>query len=208
MKEARVLVGVPIPCDFRADARVVGMLESWRSYKDVTTYYPATSSAAEGQDKIVQFAMHMQPRPTHILFCDYDVLARPTTLAKLIAHDKDIISGVYPINRKGFIYWCCSKEVPFSPMPIDELPDNLFKAACPSNGIMLAKMEVFDKIQWPYWDEEKQVGGIKLGHDLYFFKKAREAGYDLWIDPKLKCNHFKTVDLLGIAKNYAKGKTK
>ena len=203
-----ILVGVPIPPNFRADARVVGMLEAWRAYKNVITYYPSTGSAEAGQTKIVWVAKHMIPRPTHILFVDYDVLPRTNTLMKLVEHDKDIISGVYPTIQKCEVGWCLSKEDPFVPMPIEDLPNNPFKAASISNGMMLVKMEVFDRIKWPYWKSESdEEGVVTLGADLFFFQKARAAGYDLWVDPKLKCNHFKTVDLLGIAKNYMKGNT-
>ena len=202
-KESFILVGVPLPCDFRADARVVSMVEAWRS-TSCMSYYPATRSAAEGQDKIVQMALRMKPRPTHILFMDYDVLPRLNTLPKLLEHDKDIVSGVYPIVQKCVISWCASKEEPFKAIPINELPENLFKAKTISNGMMLVKTEVFDNLEWPYWREEYKVGGVSLGADEYFFTKARKAGYDLWIDPKLKCNHFKTIDLLGMAFKYIK----
>ena len=43
---------------------------------------------------------------------------------------------------------------------------------------------------------------LKTGADIYFFDKARAAGYDLWVDPKVKCGHFRMVDLLGVVKNY------
>ena len=204
MKDVSVLVGCPLPPSFRADARVIGMLESWGAAKNVITYYPSTGSAECGQDKIVQFAKRMIPRPTHILFVDYDVLPRPSTLVKLINHDKDIISGVYPTTQKCKIGWCLSKDEPFSPMPIMDLPNNPFKASVVCNGMMLVRTEVFDKVEWPYWRTEYKVDGIKAGADIYFCKKVKEAGYDLWVDPKLKCNHFKMVDLLGIAKTYIK----
>jgi len=199
-----VLVGCPLSPNFRADSRVVGMLEAWRA-KNVLTYYPSTGAAECGQDKIVQFAKRMIPRPTHILFVDYDVLPRPNTLTKLLEHDKDIISGVYPIIQKCDIKWCLSKDEKFNLMEIEDLPNNPFKANVVCNGIMLVKMEVFDKIEWPYWRTEYSVGGIDAGADIYFCRKAKAAGYDLWIDPKIKCNHFKMVDLLGIVKKYVKG---
>ena len=203
-KDVLVLVGCPIPPSFRADARVVGMLEAWGAQKNVVTYYPSTGSAECGQDKIVEFANKMIPRPTHILFVDYDVLPRGNTLGKLLEHDKDIVSGIYPTTQKCEIKWCLSRDEKFELMPINELPNNLFKVNVVSNGMMLVKMEVFDNLDWPYWRTEYAPGDIVTGADIYFCRKAKQAGYDLWVDPKIKCNHFKMVDLLGIAKLYIK----
>jgi hypothetical protein len=203
-KDALVLVGCPLPPSFRADARTVGMLEAWNKSPSVITYYPSSGSAECGYDMIVGFAKKMIPRPTHILFVDYDVLPRGNTLAKLLEHDKDIVSGVYPTTQNCEIMWCLSKDVQFNLMPINELPRDPFKAHVVSNGMMMVKMEVFDNLEWPYWRTEHAKGMLVTGADIYFCRKAKAAGYSLWVDPKLKCNHFKMVDLLGIAKKYIK----
>ncbi len=206
LKDAFVLVGCPLPLTFRADARLIGALEAWRA-KNVVTYYPSSSAAEIGYDMIVNFAKRIEPKPTHILFVDYDVLPRYTTLKKLLEHDKDIISGVYPAVQKFKISWCLSREKPFKMMDFEDLPNNPFKVHIACNGMLLVKMEVFDKIEWPYWQTQYFTDGVRMGADLYFFEKAKAVGYDIWVDPKLKCGHFKMVDLLGIANTYImKGK--
>lgn len=86
-------------------------------------------------------------------------------------------------------------------MEIEDLPDNPFKVNVASNGMMLVKMDVFNNIEWPYWKTDIQEN-VKTGADIYFCDKARKAGYDLWVDPKVTCGHFKMVDLLGVAKTY------
>lgn len=206
LKDAFVLIGCPLSPTFRADARTIGMLEAWQS-KNVLTYYPSSGAAEVGYDMIVSFAKRLTPKPTHILFVDYDVLPRSNTLAKLLEHDKDIISGVYLTIQKFNITWCLSREDPFKLIDINDLPNNPFKVMCACNGMLLVKMEVFDKLEWPYWKTEFEPCHTKTGSDIYFFNKAKAAGYDIWVDPKVKCGHFKMVDLLGIAKTYIlKGK--
>lgn len=207
-KDAFIVVGCPLPTSFRADARTIGMLEAWRA-KNVVTYYPASNATEIGYDKIVRFAKNIKPKPTHILFVDYDVLPRSTTLKKLVEHDKDIVCGTYPAIQKGRFKWCISRDRKsdnFGLMDINDLPSNMFKAEVGSNGMMLVKMSVFDKIKWPYWKTEYNQDGSKLGADIYFYDKVREAGIDVWVDPKLTCGHFRMVDLLGIVKNYIEGK--
>ncbi len=204
----RILVGVPIPKNYMCNARLIAQLEAWHALEGVETYYPSTGSAEEGQHKIVDFAMYAKPTATHILFMEYDVVPRPNTLKRLLEHDKDIVSGVYPMYQKKRIEWCLSKEEPFKAMQFEDLPNNLFKAKACCNGVMLVKTGVFENLEKPYW--ETLSSGDKtsktLGADLYFFKKVLEAGYDLWIDPKVKCEHYRTVGLLSMAMNYMKGK--
>ena len=202
-EEAFIVVGCPLPNSFRADARTIGMLEAWRR-KNVVTYYPASNSPEFGYDKIVRFAQSIKPKPTHILFVDYDVLPRATTLRKLFNHNKDIICGTYPAIQKSKLYWCLSKDKDFNLMDIEDLPSNPFKVHTGSNGMMLVKMEVFDKLKWPYWRTEFFEDGSKRGADVKFFNDVAEAGIDVWVDPKLTCGHFKMVELLGITKNYIK----
>jgi hypothetical protein len=199
-KDAFVLVGCPLSPTFTVDARLIGMLEAWRR-KNVITYYPSSSAAEIGYDMIVDFAKQIEPHPTHILFVDHDVLPRATSLRKLFEHDKDLISGVYPTIQRFKIKWCVSREEPFKLMGIEDLPNNPFKAHVGCNGIMLAKMEVFDRLQWPYW-KTCHENHKKTGADIYFFEKAKAAGYDIWVDPKIKCGHFRMVDLLGVVNTY------
>ena len=211
LKDAFVLIGCPLTPTFRADARTIGMLEAWRS-RNSTTYYPSSEAAEIGYDMIVSFAKRILPKPTHILFVDYDVLPRSNTLTKLLEHDKDIISGIYPVIKKFKLTWCLSRTKPFELMEIEDLPNNPFKVHIGCNGMMLVKMEVFDKIEWPYWEtnyeRNSETGkSLKKGADICFFEKAKAAGYDIWIDPKVKCGHFKMLDLLGIVNTYVmKGK--
>ena len=101
--------------------------------------------------------------------------------------------------QKGNLSWCLSRETPFKGLPIDELPENLFKADFCGCGMMLVKMDVFLKLEWPWWKDEFAPGVKTMGEDLYFCQKARDAGYDIWVDPMAKCNHFRAVDLLGMA---------
>ena len=206
LKDAFVLIGCPLSPTFRAGARLIGMLEAWQS-KNSITYYPSSTATEIGYDLIVKFAKNIAPKPTHILFVDYDVLPRSNTLRRLLEHDKDIISGVYPAIQKFKISWCLSRGETFKLMDFEDLPNNPFKVHVACNGMLLVKMEVFDKIEWPYWKTEYFTNGVKAGADIYFFDKAKAAGYDIWVDPKVKCGHFKMVDLLGLANTYImKGK--
>lgn len=191
-----VVVGIPIASDYRADVRTICIAEGWAKENKVENVYMASPSPEEGRDKIVSVVNYMIPRPTHILFMDSDVLPRPRTMSALLAHDKDIVSGAVPIHQKGSFGWNVSKEEGF--VPLKELPNNLFKVQSCGFGVVLVKMTVFDKLEWPYWRSLYKPGLRTLGEDIYFCQKAIEAGFDIWCDPKVKCSHITKVNYLSI----------
>ncbi len=199
-----VVVGMPLPSDYKADARIITTLERWDRGDTAETYYAVSGFPTLGRDRIVSYAQYRIPAPTHILFVDSDVLPRSNTLEKLLKLDKDIVTGVYPITTKGGMFWSVTKDDEFK-MNIEDLPSNPFKIKYCGFGIVLVKYEVFEKLEWPYWKNEFAPGQITKGEDVYFCDKAREAGYDIWCEPKVKCQHIRMANLLSIVNNM-KGK--
>lgn len=195
-----ILIGIPHRLDYKMDARITTAIELWDREDDKESYYAPTSSPTLGRDCIVQYAKYRVPHPSHILFIDSDVLPRRNTLEALLKHDKDIITGVVPILQKRQLLWNVSKEETWTPLELNELPDNPFKVALCGFGIVLVKYEVFDKLEWPYWKDEFAPGRRTLGQDMYFCNKAVAAGFDIWCDPKVKCDHIRTTGLLHFAK--------
>lgn len=197
----QVIIGVPIKPDWKMDARITSLVEYWDRDDDKESYYVPSDDPAAGRDRIVYTTMYRIPRPSHILFVDADVLPRKNTLKKLLDHDKDIVTGVYNIAQEGRLYWNISRSESFNALELEELPSNSFKVTLCGFGIVLIKTEVFEKLEWPYWENIRSPGAIKRGEDMYFCRKAIEAGYDIWCDPKVKCNHIRMSGLLSIAKD-------
>ena len=197
-----ILVGIPLPVDYKMDARILSVLERWDRTELADTLYIPSPFPTLGRDKIVYHAQYKLPTPTHILFVDSDVLPKKNTLEKLLLLNKDIVAGVYPITAKKGLAWSVSKEEKFVPLSIEELPSEPFKISSCGFGIVLVKMKVFEKMQWPYWKNEFNPGGIEKGEDLYFCDKAKEAGFEIWCDPKVKCNHIRIANLMSIINNF------
>lgn len=123
---------------------------------------------------------------THLFFVDSDMSFTPEVLDRLLFLDKDIIAAPYNLRR-----------LPPQPMiklmgddgklrngNLDELPKEPFKCYAMGTGCMLIKMEVFRKIPRPWFFYEPQSDDYEgMGEDVYFCKKAHEAGIDVWCDP-------------------------
>lgn len=204
MENQLTLVGIPLATDYRADARLMGMVEGWDRNEKIETYYPASDSVCHNRDKIVKYAEYRIPKPTHILFFDSDVVPRPNTLEKLLLHDKDIVAGVYPMLLRGKLCWSVSREELFK--PVRWLPDNPFKAISCGCGVILIKYQVFEKLEWPYWKNVYAPGIKVMQEDIYFCEKARTAGFDIWCDPKIRCGYNRVFDLLSVANEFLKEK--
>ena len=195
------MIGIPLAPDNLVDSRLSSVVEKWGG---VEVFYAASHSPALGRDKVVQHALYRIPKPSHILFIDSDVIVRPNTLKRLLSHNKDIVCGVAPLAIRGVLSWNCSRnpdKTSLFPVGVDELPNNLFKATKIGFGIVLVKTEVFDNLAWPFWEHEYCPGDILRGEDIYFGDKVIDAGYDIWVDPKVKCEHNRVVGLLSIINN-------
>ncbi len=194
-----ILISVPLGQDYKVDARLKDTIFLWeRNDARVDVHHPISSSPELGRDMSVFHAKYRIPHPTHILFLDADIIPRKNTLDRLMKMDKDIVMGVYPMSQDGNIVWSVSTAEPFKGICTEELSRNPFKIYSGGFGVTLVKYEVFEALEWPYWKNIHVPGGIEMGEDIYFCKKAREAGYDIWCDPLVKCDHAKYVGLLNI----------
>lgn len=151
---------------------------------------------ADARNEIVQFALDQDA--SYIYWLDDDVIAPPDSFLKLWRHQKDIINGVYwsksnppmPLLFKGHLdasYW-------------NWHTGDLIEIDAAGNGLTLVKTDVYRKI-------EKEIGGpwysVDYGsfpgvketpfnntEDLYFYWKARKAGYKVWADTAVQAFHF------------------
>jgi SAM-dependent methyltransferase len=191
-----VVVGIPS----------FGMVSTYFLQSRIAQQFPLVSSAidkivlnkpiADARNEIVEYALSQGAN--YIYWLDDDVVAPPDTFLRLFNHHKDIINGVY---------W--SKSNP--PMPLlfrghlngpyyDWHVGDLIEIDAAGSGLTLVKTDVYRKIQ-------KDLGGpwysVNYGsfagvegsppnntEDLYFYWKARKAGYKVWADTGVQAFHY------------------
>lgn len=191
-----VVVGIPS----------FGMVSTYFMESRSAQQFPLVSSAinkvvlnkpiADARNEIVEFAL--QQGANYIYWLDDDVIAPPDAFLKLYNHQKDIINGVY---------W--SKSNP--PMPLlfrNHLEGpywnwhvgDLIEIDAAGNGLTLVKTDVYRKISetvggpW-YSVDYASFPGVKQTpynntEDLYFYWKARQAGYKIWADTSVQAPHY------------------
>jgi len=130
---------------------------------------------------------------THVFFTESDMVLPPDTLPLLLEVDKPIVSGVYFLRNGGgqpclYVKLEYNKQEPWPHTPVSVFPENKpfklgRKGGCPGFGCVLFKREVFEKIPFPWFDLNQE----HYGSDMYFYTKAFESDYEVWVQPKVMC---------------------
>jgi predicted SAM-dependent methyltransferase len=151
---------------------------------------------ADARNEIVEFALSQGAN--YIYWLDDDVIPPPDAFLKMYKHRVDIINGVY---------W--SKSNP--PMPLlfrnhfegpywDWHVGDLIEIDAAGSGLTLVKTDVYRKIKEPWYSTDyASFPGVKSAppnntEDLYFYWKAREAGYKIWADTSIQAYHYDKVN--------------
>ena len=179
--------------------------------KDDTEEEKPIMRLISSRNKILEYAL--EGGYDYIFMMDADIVAPSDIIEGLLECEKDIVSGLYfgyfgvkktkmlsiawmPITKEEFEIM--RKQVTF-PSSIrshedlnrhltqKEIDDNeLLEVLYPSAGCMLISRKVFEKVRYGLLDAPE---GKVVSDDIYFFKKAREAGFKLYCYTKYKCDH-------------------
>lgn len=154
-----------------------------------------------GEDRIAKIISNRQKiidrflekRYDALLFLDTDILPPEDIISRMIAHKKDIVTGVYlgamkiqgKIRQAPVIYDFSHKKDYFRPVPLNSvLDEDLREIAASGFGCILISRPVLEKVQLRY---NKELGS---GEDIPFCRDARELhGFKTFVDTSIKCTH-------------------
>lgn len=124
----------------------------------------------------------------YLFFVDDDMTFEEGYLDKLIAHDKDIIGGVYPSRTPDsprLVYRSLEDVVDLRKEKLNEPT----KVIAKGTALMLIKTKVFSMPRPWFEFTFNDIGMCTEGEDWFFCKKAAQYGYETWVDPTLKNSH-------------------
>lgn len=144
---------------------------------------------------------------THLLFVDEDTVPPPNAIAKLLALDADVATGVTPIMRADPEVGMVTIPNAFTKVEHDEnKKQSSMTPVVENSGVvevvragascLLIKRKVFESLQDP-WFKFKWLPDYSgyTGEDLYFCDLAREKGFKIMCDTSVICQHAKTIML-------------
>ena len=131
-------------------------------------------------------------------------LASPEDVLKLYESDKDIVSGAYLLASGEVTAYKKLLGPGYTFEEVLKMKD-LEKVDGTGFGFLCVKQGVFESLSRPWFqsswitmeDEEtkEEFSFPIMGEDLSWCKRAREAGFEIWLDPTVKVIHHKTVKL-------------
>jgi hypothetical protein len=125
----------------------------------------------------------IESKSTHILFIDSDMRFPKDTIARLLAHKKDVIGA--NCRQRTQDEWTARKGGKFvgSGKGIEEVDTLGFGVTLIDMNVFTGKLRKMPEpwFQMPYHTQDKKL----VGEDVYFCTVAKEAGFKIWIDHDL-----------------------
>jgi len=188
-------IGIPLVNDMVDTLFLYSMMlmdfPSYNLYYPTSIYHPG--DVASCRNDLVRNAL--KDGCTHILFMDTDQVYHDQDMVrKLLAHKRDIVGA--KVHRR----W-----PPFEPIlqrdgkhVSDEevFAGGLVPVDSTGHGCMLIRTKVYLDMDYPWYKIERdEHENVTCGEDIYFCRKAKEAGYDIYVDCDVNIGHLTMMEV-------------
>ena len=139
----------------------------------------------------------MNHRCTHILQLDDDHIYPEDLITRLLEHKKEMVLGVTNKSVPPFTqtqYKKCDLEKINIENNICKFKDEEGLEKIEASGMVgsLIKLNVFNRMEYPYYAREYKIvnnKALETGEDIYFSRKLKKLGIDIWCDKTLNYPH-------------------
>jgi GT2 family glycosyltransferase len=141
----------------------------------------------------------------YLMWIDSDIVFTPKHFQILLNHDKDIVSGIYMMDRgnqfatvKEWDEEFFKKNGYFQFLTPEDIKNKkeLIEVSYTGFGFILIKKGVFESMTYPWFRPiDKKIGNMVdfTMEDVAFCIRAKEKGFKIWIDPQVRVGHEKKV---------------
>lgn len=116
------------------------------------------------------------------LWVDSDQTFPPDAVSRLLSRNLPIVGATYRNRQPPHPYMLPLLDPGEAAAPLRQV-------AYLPGGFHLIRREVFEKLPFPWYRADYGLLGeppdVFTGEDVYFFAKARDAGYEIWCDLEL-----------------------
>lgn len=143
---------------------------------------------AVARNVIAQAAINR--RYDYVLMIDSDTLIPKDGLIHLLDPQEDIVLGICPKkNTKHKTSALMPLATPNKYICYDDISAERVELARGGCACMLVKVSVFETIPFPWFIHEMLHNGFVGSEGFYFCEKARERGFKVWGDTRVRCGH-------------------
>ena len=152
---------------------------------------------------------------TDLIFIDSDINFEPEDVFRLMAWTTDpkkgIVAGVPRVRGEERVYITALEYDDNQELTMNSM--GLVRAERVATAFMMVRRDVFETLveahpEWTYYDKKSDrmlpaIFDFKLteegymGEDFLFCDRAREVGFEVWIDPTIKLGHMGVQEFLG-----------
>ncbi len=149
---------------------------------------------ADGQNALIQEALERGKEWVWLMGDDH--VWSPGLLRKLLAHDLDLVIPLCLMRNPPYrpVNWLATDDPDqVRRLNLDDYPDGgLVEIAASGAAGLLIRANVFDKIPEPWFETGTGITN-RVGEDVNFCKKAREAGFRIYCDLDSVLGHCSTT---------------
>lgn len=128
----------------------------------------------------------------YVLMVDSDTIIPPDTLELMLEDPKHICLGVCPRKNtaKKLTAMIKLEDTDYTQSwAYPELPDGPTEIKGGGFACALISAHVFTRLDYPYFQYVTNQNGTTFSEDFYFCRNARLMGYEIWMDPRVRCGH-------------------
>jgi len=135
----------------------------------------------------------------YMMWIDSDTVFTPDDFFRLLEADKDIITGLVPVDMsgRGALGQFNNFDLPkYLNLRCVKAEDPVFKVDFCGFAFLLIKHGVFESMSYPwFWPEWFMAGDrmVRPGEDFAWCIRAKELGWQIWAHPAVNLGHQKPV---------------
>jgi GT2 family glycosyltransferase len=140
--------------------------------------------------------------------CDFLIMVDtdnppPENMLELVELDKEVIGLPTPICMEwiqGILdfrwnIFAHKEHMPEGLYAVKDKGEGLQEVEAVGSGAMIIRRDVLEKIKHPFTTLRDEEDLRKVGTDIAFCKRCKEAGVKVWTHWDYTCSHFKTIDI-------------
>lgn len=137
----------------------------------------------------------------YLFSVDSDIAFEPDTLKKLLAHNVDMVSGLYIQRKPGqhiLEVYEHNGHGGVGNIPYGKIAGRgLVEIASCGFGCVLVKAEVIRSMPYPHFEYHSAIDHRNtVSEDVDFCRKALAKGFRIWADTSIRCRHIGSTEFL------------